>query len=533
MAGRWMRCAPRNPVRSRPGAPVADMDGDDGSACGTAPRMTRSAILLRLLRWGILVVGLLLLGLVLLWTLSRVRGPTSLQEAAVAAALRPVAVAPGANAFPAFFLVASSHPDRDDMPEALAAIARSRVDQQRVPGAPSRVMADGPDLALMPTPGDRDRICMPGGESCLRHVRGDLAGYRQLVARHAPLIDRIVDLGRYAHYVEPARGALPTGLRPPVLELALLPMTRHAVRFADGDVDAALAGVCADIVTWRRFASQTDSIDVAIRAADVASRANGKLFADMLREWPAGRSLPAACARAVAPASAAELSRCAPVRGQFAAIAEAASATGDDGRSMLRRAAGNLVMDPDMLVAEMADVPAAACSEVVRTRTRQDRPIDASAVPRLGDALTCVSNASGCIAAGLVRMLHVELFRSAQDHGARLRVLAMLVKLHGSPDDARPIGLRLLDPSIVPPGAGRRIWTSNKGRALCISQYMDMQGAVWSVPVPRAATLAAASEQGVPAWRLRRRQPTADRAAADPAGDPLRQTSSSDDIRRR
>lgn len=460
----------------------------------------------KLLRWIGVVLLALLLAVVGLWLLSRALGPSDEQEAALAS-LERAGPAPGRNAFAALWLLTYDIPE--DAQDAIVAQDAKSFARLPLPDAdaydPTR--ASGWQTAaasrfakLTPSAEDWERFCKTRQPGCIAKVRADRGGYAALLERNGKLIERAAVLREFGHY----RNALPVRMDMPIpsFQYAIAPMTRHALAFADGDFDAALAGACADMAAWRRIGTHSDSLIVRMIGIAYATDGYARLIADMMAELPPDQALPAECAAAFATPSAEESLLCEAMKGESAyvrsgvrAIAKSSQPTGNAIDFFFP-----VLFDAKMTDARLAASHAQACAAPVRARIAADTPADYADFAPGGRrwGFDCVGNAAGCVLArigGDDVHFHKYAWR-AQDYAARLRLMGALLWLREHADGKTSIAaeLRKLPPAFVSPG--HHIEVADGGKAVRIGQFDDTREAYWQVPLPRLADSGSLSGNG-------------------------------------
>lgn len=443
----------------------------------------------KFLRWTGYVAGAVLLLVVGLWSVSRLRGATAEQEAALAVMQQPWQPQ-GRNAFAALWLLPY------DVPEAAqAAILAEDARRLRArPVAGIETSGDEPVPAFDSVAGERYRdltpdahdqamLCGARDAGCLAKVRADQTAYAALVERNAVLFARVGDLSRYDYYGNGFAWRVDAPIPDFTLGKALL--TAHALEFARGDVDAALAGTCRDIATWRRLGANSDSLIMRMIGIAYSTDGYGRLLADMLAELPRGYALPDNCPRALEPMSPVELSLCRPLQGEFLYASGAM-------RGMIDHSVGGrfdrlllpLLYSDHMTRAEKATVFAPACSDAALRRIADDRALER--LPpgkpyylRLG----CMSNAVGCILNDIAAPAYGDYALRAQDQGARMQLLATLAWLRQQPV-GKPLAASLAErpPDLKSPT--RDIEATDDGTGIRIRQFDAKRGEYWRLPLP-------------------------------------------------
>ncbi|WP_407351955.1 hypothetical protein [Luteimonas sp. R10] len=444
----------------------------------------------RWLRRAGIVLLALLAALALLWSGSRLRGPTQVQRHA----LQLMASSPqpeGRNAFPALWLLPYDVPNAEQEAVAAEDVERMRARLRSTADDPAEVgLIDLRTVAheryrdLRPSDEDEKLFCRPRERDCLLRVRAAPDVYRALAARNSRLFERIEALSGYDHY----RSLLPLRLEVPFPELqhgrALL--TRHAVQFVHGEVDAALAGACRDVSTWRRLGGHSDSLVMRMIGIAYSTGAAG-LLADMLAELPMDHPLPAGCAAAFEPPPAEELWLCEPMRGEFAYSTGTVSAlreADDPASSVLDNLLWPVLLDVEMTRAEMAGSFASFCAPEELQRVAADRAgAGARQEPGLL-RLECVGNAVGCILANIAAPAYQPYQLRAQDHGAKLKLVATLLWLRAGGENRRPLAERIDRRPDAYKSPTREVEIAEDGRALRIQLFETGHGGYWQVPLP-------------------------------------------------
>lgn len=447
----------------------------------------------KLLRWAGVVLLALLLAVIGLWLLSRALGPSDEQEAALAS-LESAGPAPGRNAFAALWLLTYDVPEGAQ--DAIVAQDAASFARLPLPNADAYDPAQAPRwqtaaatrfAKLAPSAKDWERFCKSSQPGCLAKVKADRDGYAALLERNRKLIERSAELRKFGHY----RNALPVRMDMPFpsFQYAIAPLTRHALAFADGDRDAALAGACADLSAWRRVGTHSDSLIVRMVGIAFATDGYARLIADMMAELPPDHALPAECAAALATPSAEEGLLCEAMKGEWAYVRSGMQAIAKEPRPT-----GGAIdyffpvlFDADMTDARLAVAHARTCAASARAGVAADTPADFSGEAR-GWRFDCVGNAAGCVLADISGDAHFERYAwRAQDNAARLRLLGALLWLREHADGNATIAqaLRKLPPAFASPG--HPIEIADGGKALRIRQFDDTREAYWQVPLPQLA----------------------------------------------
>lgn len=439
----------------------------------------------KIVRWFAVAACLSLLAIAGLWYLSRTLGPTARQEAALALLGEKAPVA-GNNAFAALWL------QNYDVPESqLQAITAgdAKLFEQS-----SKLAASDPAYSVFesaaasrykdisPSEQDWKKFCKARTTGCLEKVRADRMGYSALIDRNTRLIDKALELRRYGHY----RNAFPNRFDMPFprFQYAIAPMTRHALDFADGNTDAALAGACADMAAWRRIGPNSDSLIARMVGIAYASDGYARLLADMLAELPADHALPAGCASALAVPSVEESLICEAMKGESEFIRSGAIAAAPTDKTWMDFFF-LVSYDPEMAQARVAPTHAYACTAEMRNAAVADVPVEYAAIDTQGIGFDCVGNLAGCMLFDLDTPRFDLYIRRGQDYGARLRLMATLQWLREHADGEATMGqlLRKRPASLISPGHDIEI--VDGGKALRIAQFDGTRDEYWQVASPR------------------------------------------------
>lgn len=415
-----------------------------------------------------------------LWTVSRIRGATPAQRAAVAtlSALPPL---DGSNAFQTLW----------QLPYAIPAAERDAVFVEDVPRWRAAVV----DPAALPEPAsvavgrypptlveaDRERLCT-SGRTCLAQVQADPAAYADVVARHRDWFDRMESLSAHA------------GLRDPFGYPAEMPLpehlqyggqlrTRYALDFVQGRRDAAFDGTCRAIATWRRLGANSDTLIARLAAAAHVRASYADLFLSMLAQVPRDFVLPPSCDAAFAPTTVQEVSLCDAARGEFAHVRSGLSVTLRQraASGVLSRLSDALTFDEDMAVAEQAMRLAPFCAPETTAKLRADVRFVVSEPPAMSLVrLECASDMAGCLLREIGKSADNDYAAQVEDTNARVRLVAELLRLRADTSETGPVLARLE----ARHAASRRLRVIDGGRALCLDNFRTRPDACWRVPLP-------------------------------------------------
>ncbi|MEE4303640.1 MAG: hypothetical protein V2J19_05755 [Wenzhouxiangella sp.] len=440
------------------------------------------------IKWGFLALLVLLVVLAIAWAISRSMYPTGEQREAIAA-MEQQPDPEGENAFPLLWMI-----DRDVPFDEIDAVMAEDVERASaippVPGPDDDDLStfvsaarDYPDLS--PKGADREMFCRGRGETCLDRVRGDLDAYAALIDRHDELLERIGRLHEY-NYV---RSELPhkLGMLNPNYQSVFLPRTRHALRFAQGNTNQALAATCREIATWRRLGANADNLITRLIGAEAATDQYGHTLANMLSELPADTPLPESCEEALVAPGIDDLSLCRALRSDFgimASVSRHLPETASEG-GLFEKLAWSMFYDGEATLGATAESYHSMCGPAERERLLADRRDRPEPAPRDMWRFACVGNPIGCMVNGAAQNPVFTGYRHRlQDYGAKLRVLGTLAWIRRHADEGRsPEELLAARPDELKSPA-RDIDFGPEGQSLRVPLYDTTRGEHWSVPLP-------------------------------------------------
>ena len=439
-------------------------------------------------------VALALLALVaiaaLLWTISRALYPTAPQREALAVMHLP-APPEGENAFAALWTLDRAVPP-EDMPQVIERDAARIAELPQFPDPDNAAAFEFVSAAeqytdLAPSPEDRELFCNHERDNCLDKVAADIPAYRALIERNRELLDRVDALADYDYVRQQLPWHMSASIAVP--RHGGLSSTRHALWFVDGRVDKALAASCRAIDTWRRLGASGDTLIWRLIANAYAVQNQGELFAAMLAGLPVDHPLPSECEPALAPPNPQELSLCTAMRGEFEMIAATTGPMLEELYDRYWWSSLNfslLLYDAEATEAARAQHIAPICAGDEIERIAADRPeVDRQEAPGTW-RFACLGNLTGCMMTSLAVPSYASYRLRMQDFGARIELLATLAWLRENADrpdrldsllDERPDALK---------SPTRQVEIGENGNSLGIRMFHDLDGAIWSVPLPEA-----------------------------------------------
>ncbi|MBB4126332.1 hypothetical protein GGR77_001622 [Xanthomonas translucens] len=328
--------------------------------------------------------------------------------------------------------------------------------------------------------------CSWRGDDCLHNVRAARPAYAAVLATQAPLLAAMPAASDASGYRSPFADG--TDIQLPAFSLLQIPLTQHALDFADGRIQPALLGVCNDAGVARALLASGDNLITSMIGAAML-RGNARLFADMLADLPPQQALPAQCAQAFAPLQIDDVSLCRPLRGEaqwtFATFDELASDRHAAQRRWYESALVPLAFDAERSKAMLAPLFTRACAADARTTLSADRPPTAAQVsaPVAALSMGCVANALGCAMARMPPSDFARYQTSLQDAAAAMRLTSALLWLRTHPD-TQPLPQRL---AALPPelrGAQRPLQATADGQGVQVALYADGAGDALRLPLP-------------------------------------------------
>lgn len=423
------------------------------------------------------------------WSLSRWLGPTDAQEAALKT-IRQLPSLEGKNAFGALWLLWYDIPQTEQervLAEDLRRLAAASPggSGQSNPSSTFSSSAENRYPKQSPSTSETDLWC-GGHGGCLQKVRDDHERYIALIERHAALIDRAEGLSAYDGIRHPPVANVLDFVVPPY-QYGKLPATRYAVDFVEGRRYEAFDRTCVAIATWRRLGADSDMLIGRLIGTAYSADVYGRLFAEMLAETPRDFELPPACSQAFAATTDEELSMCLAMQGEFLFIESATRQIDTDeseAMSEFEEALMPLFYSADMTDAQRAETLAFYCGESMTHAMRVDQPAPAAPVDDSLLRFQCVGNPVGCMLSGIANPAFDPYPKRVQDANAKLRLIALLLRLRADTSDTRAIDVRLRASGAEVGAPEREIDVGPDGRTLRLRNYGKGSGDYWTVPLP-------------------------------------------------
>jgi hypothetical protein len=445
-------------------------------------------------KWGSVSALALFVLILAAGAVSRAIYPTESQQAAITE-MRKEPDYEGENAFALLWTLDRDVPD-DELAAVMEADARAYADNRPAatsaedgfvgfdPTSDESAADDYPDLT--PSSEDRAMFCDSGSTDCLERVREDPEAYAELIERNRALLDRAERLQEFDYIRNELSYRLTTPL--PAYEPAEYLRTQRAVEFVRGQRKEAIAGLCADIATWRRLGARSDQLIARMIAISYTTTHSAYSLANMLAELPLDTPLPESCDEALAPPTIEDLSICNAVRGEFARTAETIEEIGrsGEGSNFAEDLALAIPFDPEATLGMIAEDFQSMCSDEEQSRRRADRREQPDSVNQSTWRFECLGNFMGCTLTAITSPAYTDYRLDAQDYGARLRVLATLAWMRRHAEDGRsPAELLAARPDELK-SPSREIEFGPDGQTLRVAMYHDACSEYWSIPLPPA-----------------------------------------------
>lgn len=445
----------------------------------------------RVFKWVTLVMVGLVLCVAAVWLVSRALGPSKTEREALALIDAP-APRGERDGFAALYTVSR------DVPEAEQAAVLAEDVRRFSAALPARDGMSQPwqsTLEAWPELGENhpdDPLWCPLRESgCLEHVRARPEAYAGLLERNAAVLDRAVALVAWDHFHSPFPSRFDTPL--PAYQSLTRLTTRDAWRFAHGDVDAGLTGVCTGVSLGRTLIAAGDSLIGSMVGAAMV-QGNAMLLAEMLAELPRDHALPESCTAAFTlPFPLQEgVCRAMLAEGRYATGALrsqiTASVAAESSDRRIPAWSAGLLFNPEHTAARGAPKFAWYCGDQAREQMLGDLPLHDPAPAPSPWSLACVSNAVGCILMDIAAPAYVDYGQRLQDADARLRTTAALLWLRGHDGVIDQAVLAQLPGSLQSPSRPLVLDTDTGAlvTALHEPQHHGQGGhdGTWSLPLP-------------------------------------------------
>ena len=406
--------------------------------------------MVRMAKWFVLVLLALLFLVLAVYGVSRAMGPSKVEREALALVDTPP-VHQGGDGFAALYTLTR------DIPEAKQGSVLAE-DVRRVTPLPRDALSLRSALEDWPELGENRKDdpawCSLRKPGCLELVRSAPQAYAGLLERNAAQLDRVEALSAWDHFVNPFPPRPDTPL-PPYQPLTRL-ITRDAWRFASGEIDAGLAGVCDGVAQGRKLIAAGDSLIGSMIGAALV-QGNAILLAEMLAELPRDHALPAQCGAAFELPMPLDHGVCRTMLSEARFMAGglrtqvAAQVAQGFMDTKVPEWGSRLLFDPERTAARMAPAFAWYCGEQARSLLAQDQPLLDRSPPPTRWSLQCVSNPVGCILADIAHPAYADYGVRLQDADARLRTTAALLWLREQPGVMDAATLARLPPSMQSP----------------------------------------------------------------------------------
>ncbi|QNK03462.1 hypothetical protein [Dyella telluris] len=407
--------------------------------------------------------GAVLVALMAAFAWGRLRPPTPAQERALALLNQDLKPATGRNANAWLWFMGFDIPA--DQVDAAYAKQRQRMVawvQSFRPGdatvTPPATQADFPKLPSMSS-AERQALCKPRDADCLAKVRTHRDEIVALLARHEKLLARDKALGGFDYlWSDMPEGPL-TPMPPFAIGMGLW-QTSIAADFADGRQAQAMDAACLQVASMRRLHAHANSL-VGTMIFAVRLRGGVRLFAELLKDFPASQSLPSSCAEAFAPVMAEDVDLCPSMQAEFAMVASP---------QLFGRPEHwyeNLSWSSVHSQRLLAPGYSAMCEPRLTQRLLADEHVELAKQPPRVDLFDFVSNSAGTILSRISGPAFDVYLARQQDTAASLRMGALLIWMRDTPGDGTSPAQRYAQrPAWIHFAESRRVGFSADGRSL-------------------------------------------------------------------
>lgn len=449
--------------------------------------------MVRMLKWFAATVGVLLLLVIGVYLTSRAMGPSKVEREALALVDAPP-VYQGRDGFAALYTLTHDVPEAKQGSVLAEDVGRfSALPAISVEGTGAPVWRNALENwpALGESRKDDPAWCSLRKPGCLQLVRSAPDAYAGLLERNAAQLDRVQALSAWDHFANPFPPRLDTPL--PAYQPLTRLTTRDAWRFANGEIDAGLAGTCAGVTQGRKMMEAGDSLIGSMIGAALV-QGNAALLADMLAELPRDHALPAQCMSAFELPMPLEKGVCRTMLSEARFIlgglrtqvaADVASGISD---KKIPAWTSRLLFDPERTAARIAPEFAWYCGDEAGGLRVQDQPLLDRSPARTRWSLQCASNPIGCILADISQPAYVDYGLRLQDAQARLRATAAMLWLREQPGAIDKVALARLPSAMQSTARPLELDASAGTLATALhekpGESKDHDNDTWAIPLP-------------------------------------------------
>ena len=449
--------------------------------------------MVRMLKGFAVTVGVLLLLVIGVYLTSRAMGPSKVEREALTLIDTPP-VHQGSDGFAALYTLTRDIPDDKQgsvLAEDVRRVAALPLPSAEGTGAPlwHSALEDWPTLGE--NRNDDPAWCSLHKPGCLELVRSAPQAYAGLLERNATQLDRVEALSAWDHFANPFPPRLDTPL--PAYQPWTRLITRDAWRFANGEIDAGLAGACAGVAQGRKLIAAGDSL-IGSMIGVALVQGNATLLADMLAELPRDHALPPSCGAAFDLPMPLDDGVCRTM------LSEARYTTGVLRTQIVADVEGGftgkkvpawtsrLLFDPERTVARGAPKFAWYCGGQARALLAQDQPLLDRSAPSTRWSLQCVSNPVGCMLTDIAEPAYSDYALRLQDALARLRTTAALLWLREQPGALDKAAFARLPASMQSTARPLQLDASTGTLATALYEKpgkgKDHESHAWAIPLP-------------------------------------------------
>jgi len=208
-----------------------------------------------------------------------------------------------------------------------------------------------------------------------------------------------------------------------------------------------------------------------------------RLLATMLGELPVDYPIPSSCTIAFAPPAVADASVCEAMRGEFSVSSlYIRQRTTGGGLADAEPFTKNVFFDPDKALGILASGNAWACADGTSAALQHDIRVDPESRRATLWRLECVANIGGCILADIAFPAYYNYQWKAQDHAARLELMAALLWLRSNATPGQPLQSQLASYWAENRRGDRQIRFEHDGRSVALQQYAQGPDEWWVLP---------------------------------------------------
>jgi hypothetical protein len=152
--------------------------------------------------------------------------------------------------------------------------------------------------------------------------------------------------------------------------------------------------------------------------------------------------------------------------------------------SKFEKAVMPLFFSAETTEAQRAEYLAFFCGEEMMHAMKTDRPAPSPPVDGSLFRFQCIGNAIGCVLSSIANPAFDPYSRRVQDANAKLRLIALLLRLRADVSDTRTIEARLRASAAEVGSPEREVGIGPDGRTLRLEKYAEDSADRWEIPLP-------------------------------------------------